>query len=74
MVTPLAKVETTLEDFEAFIALPENADKTFEFILGAIIEMPSNPLVSSIAMKVSLFLGMYLLENNIGHITGEAPA
>ncbi|GAB5493388.1 MAG: Uma2 family endonuclease [Phototrophicaceae bacterium] len=62
----------TVEDFEAFTELPENADKVFEFIGGEIIEMPSNPYVSKLAARIIVLIGMYLLKNDIGHITGEA--
>ena len=63
---------TTLSDFEAFINLPENADKLFEFIAGEIVEMPSNPYSSQIAARISGFIFVYLMQNDIGHLTGEA--
>lgn len=63
----------TLEEFEAFIQLPENTDRIFELIDGEIVEkMPSNPLSSNIAMRIALPIGNYLTTNDIGHITGEA--
>lgn len=71
MVAPL-KQQVTPADFEAFIHRPENADRTFELIGGEIVEVPSNPFVSKIAAKIILFLGMYLLKHDIGHVTGEA--
>lgn len=61
-----------LDAFEAFIKRPENTDRTFEFISGEIVEVPSNPYVSKIAAKLITFIGMYLLSNDIGHVTGEA--
>lgn len=62
----------TLAEFEAFIALAENHDKTFEFIGGEIAEVPSNPFVSMIAAKLITFFGIYLLQHDIGHVTEEA--
>jgi len=62
----------TLDEFEAFIAYPENAEKLFEFISGEIIEVPSNPYVSKIAMLIGATILFYLRENDIGHVTGEA--
>jgi Uma2 family endonuclease len=61
----------TLEEFEAFIARPENADKLFEFIHGEIVEkMPSNPYVSEVASLIIFFLRLFLREHGIeGHIT-----
>lgn len=67
-----AKQRASLADFEAFIALPENANRLFEFIGGEIIEVPSNPFVSKIAAKISGELYVYLKSNDIGHLTGEA--
>ena len=66
------KQRTTLSEFDVFIKQPENADKLFEFVDGEIIEVPSNPYVSKIAAKILTFIGMYLLQNDLGHVTGEA--
>lgn len=62
----------TVEEFEAFVDLPENADKLFEYVGGEIIEVPSNPFSSKIATRFSTYIGMYLLQNDIGHLTGES--
>jgi Uma2 family endonuclease len=60
----------TIEEFERFIQLPENRDRNFEYIGGEIVEVVSNPLSSNLAVRVSTFVGMYLLKNDIGHLTG----
>jgi Uma2 family endonuclease len=60
----------TVEEFEQFIRLPENADRNFEYIGGEIVEVVSNPLSSKLAVSMSTFIGMYLLNNDIGHLTG----
>jgi len=62
----------TIEQFEEFINQPENQDKLFEFVMGEIIEVPSNPYVSKIAILISTFINLFVLENNLGHVTGEA--
>lgn len=62
----------TVEAFEQFTELPENAERLFEYIGGEVYEVPSNPYVSMIASRISMFIGMYLLENDIGYVTGEA--
>lgn len=62
----------TIDDFEAFIQLPENADKVFEFIGGEIVQVPSNPYVSKLAARLIVLIGIYLMKEDIGHITGEA--
>lgn len=63
---------TTVAGFEAFIQQPENVDKLFEYIGGEIVEVPSNTYVSNIAILIATFIQMYLLKNDIGHVTGEA--
>jgi hypothetical protein len=42
----------TEEQFDWFIALPENADQNFELIAGGIIEVVSNSLFSHFAAKI----------------------
>jgi Uma2 family endonuclease len=72
IVTPI-KSRVSLEDFEAFIHLPENVDLKFDYIDGEIIEVPSNAYCSEIAMIVVIALGIFLKANKIaGHVTGEA--
>lgn len=65
------KKRVTLEEFDRFVSLPENADRLFEFIGGEIVEVPSNPYSSEIAMRIVIYIGIYLMQNDIGHITGE---
>jgi Uma2 family endonuclease len=62
----------TVEEFERFVDLPENADRLFEYIGGEIVEVPSNPYVSKIAVRISRHLGNYVDERDLGHVTGEA--
>lgn len=66
------KQQITLAEFEALIAQPENQSRTFEFIGGEIIEVPSNPFVSMIAARIITYIGMFLLKHDLGHVTGEA--
>ena len=57
---------------DAFTEFAQNADKMLELIDGEVIEVPSNPFASVIAMRIVTFLSMYLLQNAIeGYITGE---
>lgn len=62
---------TTLEEFEAFVALPENSDKRFELVNGEIIEVPSNAYSSKIAMFIVAALLWFLRDRDWGHVTGE---
>jgi Uma2 family endonuclease len=63
---------TTTEAFEQFIAQPENEMRLFELIGGEVVEVPSNPFASKIAMRILIFIGMYLQQHDLGHLTGEA--
>lgn len=62
----------TVGDFDRMALLPENADKVLEFVGGEIVEMPSNPFASAISSRINGFLFLYLRENSIAHLTGEA--
>jgi Uma2 family endonuclease len=62
----------TVEDFDQFIQLPENADKIFEFIRGELFEVPSNPYSSKISQTIAGEIYIYLKGKDLGHLTGEA--
>lgn len=63
----------TVEEFEAFVDLPANVDKTFEFIGGEIVEVPSNAYSSKFASEISFLIKLYLRQQKIdAHVTGEA--
>ena len=61
----------TVEEFDEFVQLPENADKLFEYIGGEIFEVPSRPYDSSIAMRVSANIGIFVRKHDLGYVTGE---
>lgn len=65
------KQRITRAEFEAFIAQPENADSTFELVAGEVFEVVSNNYSSMIAARILTFIGMYLLQQNIGYVTGS---
>jgi Uma2 family endonuclease len=61
----------TLDDFQAYASLPENADRRLELIAGEIIDVPSNKLASEVAMWIVFFLHLFLRERGIaGHVLG----
>lgn len=62
----------TVEEFDQWVELPENADSLFEFIAGEIVEVPSNPYASYISSRINGFFFVYLLQNDLGYVTGEA--
>jgi Uma2 family endonuclease len=62
----------TVDEFAALVNSPENADRVLEYIGGEVVVVPSNPYSSKIATRISGFIFAYLLQNDIGHLTGEA--
>jgi Uma2 family endonuclease len=60
----------TKAEFYEFINQPENADKHFELIDAEILEtMPSFPIPSNIATWFVIYIGIYLMSNDIAYIT-----
>lgn len=59
-------------EFDTFIALPENAERRFELIMGEIVEVPSNPLSSYIGGRFLTALNNFVLPRELGFVTGEA--
>ncbi|MDX1995307.1 MAG: Uma2 family endonuclease [bacterium] len=60
----------TVEQFDVFVLQPENADRNFEYVRGEAVEVVSNPKSSSTGARFITYMGMYLLHNDIGHLTG----
>jgi Uma2 family endonuclease len=61
----------TLDDFQAYASLPENADRRLELIAGEIIDVPSNPFASNIAGLILFFIRLFLHQNGLtGTVTG----
>jgi len=60
----------TVEAFDQFVTLPQNANRLFEYIGGEVVEVVSNQVASQIAARISGFIFIYLLNNDIGFITG----
>lgn len=60
----------TAADFEAFVHLPENRDRRFEFVEGEMREVVSNNYSSMVAGIIFGELYIYLKQNNLGRLTG----
>jgi len=71
MTLPINRQMSVFE-FDTWVLQPENQETVYEFINGEILEVPSNPYVSKIAMIIGAAILLYLSENDIGHVTGEA--
>jgi Uma2 family endonuclease len=71
-MTVKLKKAITVSEFQTFIERDENREQRFELIDGEIVEVPSNPLVSVIAMRIVGFIFMFLRERQVdGHVSGE---
>jgi Uma2 family endonuclease len=69
--TPASRV-SSMEEFEAFLALPENSDRLFELINWEIVEKVGSFTPSKLSMRIGYFFTGYLMTNDIGYVTGEA--
>jgi Uma2 family endonuclease len=64
------KERVTIEAFDEFIERSENADRNFEYIGGEVFEVVSNSYSSEIAAIIIVYFGAFLLQHNIGRLTG----
>ena len=62
----------TAEEFEAFIAQPEQAGRLFELINGEIVEKMPTQLHGLIAGLIATFLNLFGLKNALGWVMVEA--
>lgn len=60
----------TPEEFDQFVLLPENADRSFEYCDGEILEMVSNNYSSEIAAIILAEIRLYVKNKNLGRVTG----
>ena len=56
----------TVEEFDAFAARPENANRLLEYIGGKIVEVVSSNASSRIGMFIGSQLTVFVEENNLG--------
>jgi Uma2 family endonuclease len=68
---PMPPATMDVEAFEAFTQLPENNGRDFEFIAGKVVEkMVSRPRQSSVAMRLGGYMTVFVLQHNLGRVTG----
>jgi len=61
----------TVEEFDEWVFLPENADKSFEYIGEEIVEVVSNNYSSQVAFEIGFHIRLHVKQNKIkGHFTG----
>lgn len=58
----------TVDEFEQFMALPENRERRFELVNGRIVERDRPEVRGVIAGNVVTEIGRYLHENEIGRV------
>jgi Uma2 family endonuclease len=68
-MTDLQKKALSHADYQAFVELPENRDRLFEFIDGEILEKMPSFGPSEIATEIIYYLKHYLKQNPIGRMT-----
>lgn len=77
---PLRRRTMTAAEFDMWVMRPENVEKAYELINGEVIEkgeregegpMVSNQDSSRTGATILIHLGIYLLENEMGRVTGE---
>ena len=62
----------TIEEFDTWVALPENAERLFEFVGGEIVEVPSNPYSSYVSSRIIRRMGAFVEDHDLGYVTGKA--
>ncbi len=70
VASSLIESRVSLEAFEAFIVLPENANRDFEFIEGKIVEVVSNNYSSMIASILTGEIYPIVKKGKLGWLTG----
>jgi Uma2 family endonuclease len=72
MVAQPTTQAVTHEEFEQFLARPENRDRLFELIQGEIVEKTPTREHGIIAANIAFELGVYLRKNGGGQVAVEA--
>lgn len=62
---------TTIDEFEAFIARPENSDKRYELVYGEIVEKVPTEEHSLIIGNVYLLLRLFVEPRDLGRVAFE---
>lgn len=60
----------TVDEFDRFVDLPQNAERLFEYIGGDVVEVVSNNYSSEIAMRIGARLLVFVEDHDLGRVTG----
>ncbi|MCL4246959.1 MAG: Uma2 family endonuclease [Anaerolineae bacterium] len=69
--SPVTTKPITIDEFEAFLALPENQDRRFELIHGEIVEQMPNEYHNLISGNLYFLLRLFLQNHDLGQVTYE---
>jgi Uma2 family endonuclease len=69
-VMAVQKIGIPASEFDQFIALPENADRSFELIGGEIVEVVSNGESSALGAYICGLLAVFARQHKLGYVTG----
>lgn len=61
---------TTAEAFDTYALLPENRERSLEFIAGRVVEVVSNNASSVSAANIGAELRMFIKSKGLGYVTG----
>jgi Uma2 family endonuclease len=69
---PVLEIERvmTVEEFDAWVLLPENIGRDYEYVGGRVIEVISNQQSSSYGALLSGLTTVYAIQNKLGFTTG----
>lgn len=68
--TPEQDHPMTVEEFDAWVLLPENVGRDYEYVAGRVIEVVSNQKSSSSAALLLGLITVYAFQNKLGFTTG----
>lgn len=60
----------TVDEFEAYVLLPENRERRLEFINGEIIEVVSNNKSSRLGIRIGGRMELFATQHGLGYVTG----
>lgn len=70
MTLKVHTASVTSEEFDTFVALPENRDRRLEHINGEIVELVSSGLSSQAAARLLSAFEAFVFEHDLGWVTG----
>lgn len=60
----------TVEEFDVLVFTPEYIERDYEYIAGEVIDVVSHPKSSKLAGRCLRYIGAFVDDNELGHVTG----